>query len=64
MGRARKIEDPRFKCQALSLVARYWPHSDYPRLLKEVVEAGDSQNDAYKRMRVSAVGSLWIHSAF
>lgn len=51
---ARKIEDAWFRCQALSQVARYWPHSDYERLLKEAVEAGDSQNDTYKQVTVSA----------
>jgi hypothetical protein len=51
---ARKINDPWFRCQALSQVARYWPHDDYQRLLKEAVEAADSQDDAYKQVTVSA----------
>lgn len=51
---ARGIKDAWFKCQALSQVARYWPHSDYQRLLKEAVEAADSQNDVYKQVTVSA----------
>lgn len=51
---ARKIEDAWFRCQALSQVARYWPDPDYQRLLKEAVQAGDSQNDAFKQMTVSA----------
>lgn len=51
---ARKIEDAWFRCQALSQVARYWPDPDYQRLLKEAVQAGDSQNDAFKEVTVSA----------
>jgi hypothetical protein len=51
---ARKIDDAWFRCQALSQVARYWPHPDYQRLLKEAVEAADSQNDPYKQVTVSA----------
>lgn len=51
---ARKIGDAWFRCQALSQVARYWPNPDYQRLLKEAVEAGDSQNDAYKQVTVAA----------
>jgi hypothetical protein len=51
---ARKINDAWFRCQALSHVARYWPHDDYCRLLKEAVEGADSQGDAYKRVAVSA----------
>ena len=51
---AREINDPWFRCQALSQVARYWPQADYDRLLKEAVDAADSQDDAYKRVAVSA----------
>ena len=51
---AREIEEPWFKCQALSHVARYWPHDDYQSLLKEAVKAADSQGDRYKRVTVSA----------
>ena len=51
---ARKINDAWFRCQALSQVARYWPHADYQRLLKEAVDAADSQNDTYKQVTVSA----------
>jgi hypothetical protein len=51
---ARKINDPWFKCQALSQVARYWPQADYKRLLQEAVDAADAQNDTYKQVAVSA----------
>ena len=51
---ARGIKEPWFRCQALSQVARYWPRDDYPRLLKEAIEAADSQDDIYKRVTVSA----------
>jgi hypothetical protein len=51
---ARGIKEPWFRCQALSQVARYWPGDAYERLLKEAVEAADSQDDAYKRVTVSA----------
>lgn len=51
---ARRIHDAWYRCQALSQVARYWPHPDYKRLLKEAIEAANSQNDAYMRVTVSA----------
>jgi hypothetical protein len=51
---ARKINDPWFKCQALSQVARYWPHPDYKHLLKEALDAADTQTDTYKQVTVSA----------
>ena len=51
---ARKIDDAWFRCQALSQVARYWPNADYKRLLKEAVDAANSQNDLYKQVTVSA----------
>ena len=51
---ARKINDPWFRCQALSQVARYWPDGDYDRLLKEALKAANSQDDVYKQVTVSA----------
>ena len=51
---ARKIKDAWFRCQALSQVARYWPHGDYHRLLKEALAAANSQDDVYKQVTVSA----------
>ena len=51
---AREINDPWFRCQALSHVARYWPGSDYDRLLKEALKAADSHDDVYKQVTVAA----------
>lgn len=51
---ARNIKDAWFKCQALSQVARYWPHGNYHRLLKEALAAANSQDDVYKQVAVSA----------
>ncbi|MGV3511724.1 MAG: hypothetical protein ACO1OX_06930 [Novosphingobium sp.] len=51
---ARSIEDPWFKCQSLAYIARYWPHDDYEQFLREAVKAGDSQENWYKRVSVSA----------
>lgn len=51
---ARSIEDPWFKCQALACAARYWPHDDYEQFLREAVKAGDSQENWYNRVSVSA----------
>jgi hypothetical protein len=51
---ARKINDPWFRCQALSHVARYWPGSDYDQLLKEALKAADSHEDVYRQVTVAA----------
>lgn len=51
---ARNIKDAWFRCQALSQVARYWPHKDCYRLLKEALAAANSQDDVYKQVTVSA----------
>ena len=51
---AREIKDAWFRCQALSQVARYWPHGDYDRLLKEALAAANSQDDVFKQVTVSA----------
>ena len=51
---ARGIEDPWFRCQALSTAGRVWREDAYEGLLKEAVKAADSQENAYQRVTVSA----------
>ena len=51
---ARSIEDPWFRCQALSQVARYWPDEKFQPLLREATKAAEEQVNWYKRVSVSA----------
>jgi hypothetical protein len=51
---ARSIDDPWFRCQALSNVARHWPHKEYEPILCEAIKAADAQERAYRRVAVSA----------
>jgi len=51
---ARAIEEPWFRCQALSQVARYWPDDGFQPLLREATEAAERQENWYKRVSVSA----------
>jgi hypothetical protein len=51
---ARVIDNPWFRCQALSHVARYWPDDKYVRLLEEAVDAADSQDDVFNCAAVAA----------
>lgn len=45
---AREINDPRFACQALAWVGRFWPDDDFESVINEAFDIGRKCSDPYQ----------------